>query len=101
MCLLIQLNQHSAMLNSRPIHFEFVLPKTWTISCCRPILLLFVVITSECRNLIFIVIDINECVEMSPSPCRGGSCINTPGSFRCECPKGLKATNGAASCEGV
>jgi hypothetical protein len=32
-------------------------------------------------------IDINEC---ETDPCeRGGTCVNTPGSFVCHCPKGL------------
>lgn len=31
--------------------------------------------------------DLNEC-EMMPDACEGGDCINTDGSFRCECPSG-------------
>lgn len=32
-------------------------------------------------------IDLNECLFM-PDACAGGECINTDGSFRCECPSG-------------
>ncbi|XP_043673250.1 fibrillin-2-like isoform X2 [Vespula pensylvanica] len=32
-------------------------------------------------------IDLNECLFM-PDACSGGECINTDGSFRCECPSG-------------
>ena len=32
--------------------------------------------------------DINECV-LEPGLCRGGTCLNTEGSFVCHCPDGL------------
>lgn len=32
-------------------------------------------------------IDVNECAE-NPNICGTGRCINTDGSFRCECPLG-------------
>ena len=31
--------------------------------------------------------DFNEC-EMLQGLCSGGACVNTDGSYRCECPKG-------------
>jgi len=34
-------------------------------------------------------IDINECAEM---PCKKGTCMNTPGSFECQCPIGSTGT---------
>ena len=33
--------------------------------------------------------DFNEC-EMLQGLCSGGTCVNTDGSYRCECPKGTK-----------
>ena len=33
--------------------------------------------------------DFNEC-EMLEGLCSGGTCVNTDGSYRCECPKGNK-----------
>ncbi|CAK8693060.1 unnamed protein product [Clavelina lepadiformis] len=33
--------------------------------------------------------DINEC-EIMRGLCEGGTCVNTDGSFRCECPKGFR-----------
>ena len=37
--------------------------------------------------------DIDECSE-DPSLCRGGRCINTPGSFRCGCGPGYREVGG-------
>lgn len=31
--------------------------------------------------------NINECAMM-PTMCKNGKCIDTPGSFECECPRG-------------
>ena len=36
--------------------------------------------------------DFNEC-EMLQGLCSGGTCVNTDGSYRCECPKGMRQTN--------
>ena len=48
-----------------------------------------------------LILDIKECLEMNPMPCRSGKCINTPGSFRCECPPGLRTMGAAIACEGI
>lgn len=43
--------------------------------------------------------DINECQEL-PGLCQGGSCINTFGSFQCECPRGYTLNTDTRVCEG-
>lgn len=52
---------------------------------------IFITITS--------VLDIDEC-ERTPGLCRGGVCINTPGSFKCECPPGHELASDKQSCKG-
>ncbi|XP_061719868.1 fibrillin-2-like isoform X1 [Cydia pomonella] len=42
--------------------------------------------------------DLNEC-EVRPDICRGGRCINTDGSFRCECPDGYQLDATGLACE--
>lgn len=44
--------------------------------------------------------DINECQEL-PGLCQGGQCINTFGSFQCECPRGYALNTETRVCEGI
>ncbi|KAI5722464.1 hypothetical protein M8J76_008856 [Diaphorina citri] len=43
-------------------------------------------------------VDIDEC-EAVPGLCRGGRCINTPGSFTCECARGKSRNPDTNACE--
>lgn len=43
--------------------------------------------------------DLNEC-EIMPGSCEGGDCINTDGSFRCECPMGYILDSSGRRCIG-
>ena len=44
--------------------------------------------------------DVNEC-EVFPNLCRGGGqCVNTPGSFKCTCPRGLSLDHTGRRCIG-
>lgn len=43
--------------------------------------------------------DIDEC-QRNPLLCRGGTCINTEGSFRCDCPPGHQISPNISACIG-
>ncbi len=45
-------------------------------------------------------LDINEC-EVFPGVCTNGRCVNTQGSFRCECPEGLTLDGAGRTCVGM
>lgn len=44
--------------------------------------------------------DLNECSFMM-NVCEGGDCINTDGSFRCECPTGYVLDSTGKRCIGM
>lgn len=48
---------------------------------------------------VFILIDIDEC--LTPGICINGRCINTEGSYRCECLAGLAVGPDGRSCVGT
>lgn len=53
-----------------------------------------------CENTFFLFsLDMNECLE-NPGVCQNGICINTDGSFRCECPFGYNLDYTGVKCVG-
>lgn len=52
-------------------------------------------------DVVFLVslLDVNECSE-NPGICINGACINTDGSFRCECPFGYNLDYTGVNCVG-
>ena len=43
--------------------------------------------------------DIDECPQLGV--CGGGECVNLPGSYRCRCTGGLRATRDQKDCQGT
>lgn len=57
------------------------------------------VFSYEGADELFCILDVNECLE-SPGICSNGQCINTDGSFRCECPMGYNLDYTGVRCVG-
>lgn len=52
-----------------------------------------------CQRLSLLSADTNECLD-NPGVCQNGICINTDGSFRCECPFGYNLDYTGVKCVG-
>lgn len=53
----------------------------------------------SCLPFALLPTDVNEC-DVFPGVCPNGRCVNTAGSFRCECPEGLTLDGTARTCVG-
>ena len=47
---------------------------------------------------LFLFLDIDECINR---PCRNGRCINSEGSFKCECQPGFTLGADGKTCLGI
>lgn len=64
-------------------------------------ILLYTQTVTSCSDLCsFLFADIDEC-QRNPLLCRGGTCINTEGSFRCDCPPGHQMAPNISACVGM
>lgn len=61
--------------------------------------LLFLLVTSFSLCLLHFPADVNEC-EVFPGVCPNGRCVNSKGSFHCECPEGLTLDGTGRVCLG-
>lgn len=61
--------------------------------------LLFLLATSLPFCLLHFPTDVNEC-EVFPGVCPNGRCVNSKGSFHCECPEGLTLDGTGRVCLG-
>lgn len=63
----------------------------------RNVAVSFKILLSNCA--IPFVIDFDECLNSGPSECKQ-ICINTPGSFVCDCYKGYRLNIDQSTCDG-
>ena len=47
------------------------------------------------------IADIDECLEGGCSSVEGATCVNTEGSFECQCNTGYRLTDDGQQCEGM
>lgn len=52
-----------------------------------------------CGDVLSLLTDIDEC-QRNPLLCRGGTCLNTEGSFQCDCPPGHQISPNISACIG-
>ena len=53
------------------------------------------------RFSLILIIDINECTRFGGTVCATNSeCVNTEGSFRCQCKPGFNSLDGGKTCVG-
>lgn len=56
-------------------------------------------LSSSCNPLLWKLEDLNEC-RAKPGICKNGRCINTVGSYRCECNDGFEPSSTGTECIG-
>ncbi len=76
--------------------WRYVLP---TILCCINHMI-YLEFCMTMHPVSALSLDINEC-EVFPGVCTNGRCVNTQGSFRCECPEGLTLDGAGRTCVGM
>lgn len=65
----------------------------WHLACCW-----FRWNIGEFANCPLVVSDVNECAD--PTTCISGTCVNTPGSYTCECPPDFELNPTRVGCVG-
>ena len=56
---------------------------------------------SEFKACMSVVADINECEKLQGLCKGGGVCVNTEGSFTCQCPAGMELDAAGTTCLGI